>query len=53
MNSILQCLSNIKLLASFFTENKYSLFVNERSATKGDVAIEFAEVVRKLYFSVN
>jgi len=47
MNSILQCLSNIKLLATFFTENTYSPFINERSPTRGNIAIEFAEVVSK------
>ena len=49
MNSILQCLSNFQFLAEYFMNRNYRWFINENSETKGNVAIEFSEVIRMLW----
>jgi len=49
MNSILQCLSNFTLLSNFFIEKKYAGHINEKSQTRGEIAIEFSEVVGALW----
>jgi hypothetical protein len=49
MNSILQCLSNFNMMANYFAGNRFSEFINEKSETRGEIAIEFSEVVRNLW----
>lgn len=49
MNSILQCLSNFTLLSKYFIEKSYAGNINEKSQTKGEIAIEFSEVVAALW----
>jgi hypothetical protein len=49
MNSILQCLSNFNHFATFFIDRLYEDHINEKSETRGHVAIEFSEVVRALW----
>lgn len=45
MNSILQCLANIKILAFYFINRDYQNHLNTNSETRGEIAIEFAELV--------
>ena len=49
MNSILQCLSNFNMMADYFAGNEYSRFINEKSETRGLIAIEFSVVLRALW----
>ena len=49
MNSILQCLSNFNILVTYFMDDKYLKDINDTSETRGNVAIEFAALVRSLW----
>jgi len=49
MNSILQCVSNTLPLVQYFVSDKYSEDINEHSSTRGQVAHEFAALLRSLW----
>ena len=49
MNSILQCLSNLAPLATYFMQRKYLNQFNDNSETCGTIAIEFSELLRALW----
>jgi len=52
MNSILQCVSNTPPLAHYFVSRSFEEDVNEKySKTKGQIAREFAEVLKHLWSS--
>lgn len=50
MNSILQCLSNFTVPSQYFMNQTYERDLNRRSSsTKGEVAIEYAQLIRALW----
>ena len=49
MNSILQCLSNFTLPSQYFMDTAFQRALNENSETRGEVAVEYAELVRALW----
>ena len=49
MNSLLQCLSNFTLPSQYFMGDSFKKDLNQRSETRGEIAIEFAEVIRMLW----
>ena len=50
MNSILQCLSNFTIPSQYFMDQTYERDLNRRSSyTKGEVAIEYAQLIRALW----
>jgi ubiquitin carboxyl-terminal hydrolase 8 len=49
MNSLLQCLSNFTLPSQYFIGEAFRRDLNRSSDTRGEVAIEFAEVIRVLW----
>ena len=50
MNSILQCLSNFTVPSKYFMNQTYERDLNRRSSsTKGEVAIEYAQLIRALW----
>ena len=50
MNSIIQCLSNFTLPSQYFLDKTFNRDLNrEWSLTKGEVAIEYAELIRALW----
>merc|ERR1719317_1613156 len=51
MNSILQCVSNTPPLAHYFISRNYEEDLNNKSETRGHVAIEFSEVLKNLWSS--
>jgi len=51
MNSILQCVSNTPPLAHYFISRNFEEDLNNKSETRGNVAVEFAEVLKNLWSS--
>ena len=49
MNSLLQCLSNFTLPSQYFIGEKFREHLNRSSDTRGEIAVEFAEVIRMLW----
>ena len=49
MNSVLQCLSNFTLPSQYFMDTAFQRDLNENSETRGEVAVEYAELVRALW----
>ena len=49
MNSLLQCLSNFTYPSQYFIGDSFKNDLNRSSDTNGEIAIEFAEVVRTLW----
>ena len=49
MNSLLQCLSNFTYPSQYFIGESFKNDLNRSSDTNGEIAIEFAEVVRTLW----
>lgn len=49
MNSVLQCLSNFTLPSQYFMDMAFQQALNENSETRGEVALEYAELVRALW----
>merc|ERR1712001_593827 len=49
MNSLLQCLSNFTYPSQYFIGDSFKNDLNRPSDTNGEIAIEFAEVVRTLW----
>jgi len=49
MNSLLQCLSNFTLPSQYFMGDSFRNDLNPRSETRGEIAIEFAEVIKMLW----
>ena len=50
MNSILQCLSNFTIPSQYFMDQTYERDLNRKSSdTKGEVAIEYAQLIRALW----
>ena len=49
MNSLLQCLSNFTIPSQYFIGEKFREHLNRSSDTRGEIAVEFAEVIRMLW----
>ena len=49
MNSLLQCLSNFTIPSQYFIGENFKNDLNRNSDTRGEIAIEFAEVIRMLW----
>ncbi|XP_023328077.1 ubiquitin carboxyl-terminal hydrolase 2 isoform X2 [Eurytemora carolleeae] len=49
MNSVIQCLSNTKLLCDFLLSDEYSNDINSNSSMKGSLIKAFATVVKSLW----
>ena len=49
MNSLLQCLSNFTLPSQYFIGENFKKDLNRGSDTRGEIAVEFAEVIRMLW----
>ena len=49
MNSLLQCLSNFTIPSQYFIGESFKNDLNRSSDTNGEIAIEYAEVVRTLW----
>ena len=49
MNSVLQCLSNFTLPSQYFMDTAFQRDLNENSETRGEVAVEYAELVKALW----
>ena len=49
MNSLLQCLSNFTIPSQYFMSKSFERDLNKRSETGGEIAVEFAEVIRNLW----
>ena len=49
MNSLLQCLSNFTLPSQYFIGEQFKNDLNRNSETNGEIAVEFAEVIRMLW----
>ena len=49
MNSLLQCLSNFTIPSQYFIGESFRKDLNRASETRGEVAVEFAEVIRMLW----
>ena len=47
MNSVLQCLSNFTIPSQYFMSPNFQRDINQRSEQRGEVALEYAEVIRK------
>ena len=49
MNSLLQCLSNFTIPSQYFIGENFKNDLNQRSETRGEIAVEFAEVIKMLW----
>ena len=49
MNSVLQCLCNFTYPSQYFMDNKFRADMNKHSETRGEVATEYAALVRALW----
>jgi ubiquitin carboxyl-terminal hydrolase 8 len=49
MNSILQCLSNFTLPSQYFMDTIFQRDLNESSETRGEVALEYSELIRAIW----
>lgn len=49
MNSLLQCLSNFTIPSQYFIGEQFKNDLNNKSETRGEIAVEFAEVIRNLW----
>ena len=49
MNSLLQCLSNFTIPSQYFIGESFKTDLNQRSETRGEIAIEFSNVIKLLW----